>query len=409
MILNLKTANGDTLFLSNLQAVKTFVGSGGGGSVATDAIWDAKGDLAVGTGANTASRLAVGTDGKQVYADADEATGLRWGAYVISPSQITTDQDDYNPTGWDEAQIVRISSDVGCHTITSFAATFDGDTKRVVNIGSYPISLVPQHTDGTAANRIADYGSVYMIFPGRAAEIWYDGTDSRWRINNDYPNIADQKAIYENWMSGSTVVGNWGNWASTVSGTGASVSIAAGSGDTPAAHVMSAGTTSTGSSAIYFSQSTVDIAGFTNAHMAATWYITTNATLSNGTNRFIYYLTIDASSSTSTLNNNSIGVRYSDDINSGKWLGFSRDNSGSETTVDLGVTVTGGDKFLIRVEVNKEGTEAFFFIDGVKVGQVAANMPNAVNAGMRAMILKSVGTTSRSMYLHSFNFLAIYP
>lgn len=38
-------------------------GGGGGGSVATDAIWDAAGDLAVGSGANTAARLAKGNDG----------------------------------------------------------------------------------------------------------------------------------------------------------------------------------------------------------------------------------------------------------------------------------------------------------------------------------------------------------
>lgn len=36
---------------------------GGGGSVATDAIWDAAGDLVVGSGANTAARLAKGNDG----------------------------------------------------------------------------------------------------------------------------------------------------------------------------------------------------------------------------------------------------------------------------------------------------------------------------------------------------------
>ena len=46
----------------------------GGGSVATDSIWDAKGDLAVGTGANTASRLAVGTNGQILVADSAEAT-----------------------------------------------------------------------------------------------------------------------------------------------------------------------------------------------------------------------------------------------------------------------------------------------------------------------------------------------
>lgn len=38
-------------------------GGGGGGSVATDAIWDVAGDLAVGSGANTAVRLAKGNNG----------------------------------------------------------------------------------------------------------------------------------------------------------------------------------------------------------------------------------------------------------------------------------------------------------------------------------------------------------
>ena len=56
-----------------------FAGGGGGGTVATDAIWDAKGDLAVGTGANTASKLTVGTNGKALIAASGEATGLKWG------------------------------------------------------------------------------------------------------------------------------------------------------------------------------------------------------------------------------------------------------------------------------------------------------------------------------------------
>jgi len=38
-------------------------GVGGGGGVAADPIWDTAGDLAVGSGANTAARLAKGSDG----------------------------------------------------------------------------------------------------------------------------------------------------------------------------------------------------------------------------------------------------------------------------------------------------------------------------------------------------------
>jgi hypothetical protein len=52
------------------------------GSVATDAIWDTKGDLAVGTGANTAAKLAAGTNGYHLVAASGEATGLQWAAPV---------------------------------------------------------------------------------------------------------------------------------------------------------------------------------------------------------------------------------------------------------------------------------------------------------------------------------------
>lgn len=54
------------------------IAASGGGSVATDTIFDAKGDLAVGTGADTASKLSVGTNGYILSADSGEATGLEW-------------------------------------------------------------------------------------------------------------------------------------------------------------------------------------------------------------------------------------------------------------------------------------------------------------------------------------------
>lgn len=48
------------------------------GDVATDTIWDVKGDLAGGTGADTAVRLAVGTNDQVLTADSAEATGMKW-------------------------------------------------------------------------------------------------------------------------------------------------------------------------------------------------------------------------------------------------------------------------------------------------------------------------------------------
>lgn len=57
---------------------------GGGGDVATDAIWDAKGDLAAGTGANTAAKVTVGSNGDVLTADSAEATGVKWAAPAAS-------------------------------------------------------------------------------------------------------------------------------------------------------------------------------------------------------------------------------------------------------------------------------------------------------------------------------------
>jgi hypothetical protein len=67
--------------------------------LATDSLWDAKGDLAVGTGANTAQKLTVGTDGQILESRAAEATGLKWIAAPTVPvknssAEINTGTDD---------------------------------------------------------------------------------------------------------------------------------------------------------------------------------------------------------------------------------------------------------------------------------------------------------------------------
>jgi hypothetical protein len=54
-------AKSDGLMYSKDDAgAETLMSGGGAGAVATDAIWDAAGDLAVGSGANTAAKLSLG-------------------------------------------------------------------------------------------------------------------------------------------------------------------------------------------------------------------------------------------------------------------------------------------------------------------------------------------------------------
>jgi len=47
--------------------------------IATDPIWDAKGDLVAATGADAAARIPVGADGQILYVSSPQPTGLAWG------------------------------------------------------------------------------------------------------------------------------------------------------------------------------------------------------------------------------------------------------------------------------------------------------------------------------------------
>lgn len=46
--------------------------------VETDIIWDAKGDLAVATGVDAATRLPAGTSGQVLTLLSTETTGMKW-------------------------------------------------------------------------------------------------------------------------------------------------------------------------------------------------------------------------------------------------------------------------------------------------------------------------------------------
>jgi hypothetical protein len=60
-----------------------------GGSMASDTIWDAAGDLVQGTGADTAAKLSAGTIGYHLRAGG-AGTALVWAKYELDYVQITT-------------------------------------------------------------------------------------------------------------------------------------------------------------------------------------------------------------------------------------------------------------------------------------------------------------------------------
>ncbi len=395
--------NNTTTFL---RGDGTFAVAAGSGSVATDAIWDAKGDLAVGTGADTGAKLTVGTDGGQIYADASTSTGLRWLPSVISPAQITSDQDNYAPTGWAKCQVLRIDGDNGQRAITSLAATFAGDIKTISNIGSYPVYFPSEHPDGTAANRIA--GSKDNILPpGKSAQIFYDGTSSRWRWLNDIPDWDQGRLILYRFRPGSITAADWGDVTFTVSG-GTTTAITANAGQSPAGVQLGTSTSATGASALGIGKSAAGTAYSGQAHIFSEVSLFAPL-LSDGTQTYEFNTGLFNTNASATLNiNNSVGIRYTHGTNSGNFQGFSRDNAGAESVVDLGVAMATSTFFTLRVEINKARDEARFYVNGAYSGRVTGNMPGATVMSSRTIIVKSVGITARQITVFNQVFGAIY-
>jgi hypothetical protein len=89
--------NGQVLTANSATATGLEWAAAGSGAVATDTIWDAKGDLAAGTGANTAARLAAGTNTYLLSANSATASGLEWVAPGSSPFSVVARSADSSP------------------------------------------------------------------------------------------------------------------------------------------------------------------------------------------------------------------------------------------------------------------------------------------------------------------------
>ena len=99
---------------------------GAGGSVATDAIWDAAGDLAVGSGANTAARLAIGaTNGMVVQRVSGSVAWALPSGHVFDHTEFTSN-----------VNITATTSATANTVVTASAVSFDGSTAVLIEFYS---------------------------------------------------------------------------------------------------------------------------------------------------------------------------------------------------------------------------------------------------------------------------------
>jgi hypothetical protein len=99
---------------------------------------------------------------------------------VISPAQLTANQDNWAPTGCDLATAIRASTDASRNITGLSCSQADGMVITLHNIGSNDMVIVNESASSTAANRFA-VGSDVTLTAGLSYSFRYDGTSSRWR------------------------------------------------------------------------------------------------------------------------------------------------------------------------------------------------------------------------------------
>ncbi len=189
----------------------------GSGSVATDAIWDAKWDLAVGTGANTASRLAVGANGTIPIADSAEATGIRWGTPAGGWDVIKVWTPVNNQVGvWtgdgtlegDAALTFDTSTDTlttGTVNSTALTASELTATDASKNIVSLPVATYPSLTETSYVKGVTssiqtqiDWKQASLGFTAENSANKSTTLDTDQASNTKYPSV---KSVYD-WATG---------------------------------------------------------------------------------------------------------------------------------------------------------------------------------------------------------------
>lgn len=120
-------------------------------------------------------------------ADNETVTG-NWtfgGAFSINSvlsESVTSQKDDWAPTGIANANVIRISGS-GTQSITGLSAGSSGAIHLIVNADGGAIFILEnEDTQSTETNRFAGpNGADVSLNPGDCVLIWYDPSSERWR------------------------------------------------------------------------------------------------------------------------------------------------------------------------------------------------------------------------------------
>ena len=352
---------------------------------------DADGDLdTVGIGAEAELHLTNGTLGTNFHT-------------TISPTSITANQTDYNPSGLATAWVVRLSADDGFRIIRSLVAPSYNKRITFHNAGSNSILFANQCAfSGVTASYRFDFGRDIILFPGKSIEIMYDVTSSRWRLLSKAGIYDDVEHLYFNERLNAPVSGSSGDYYfwDFVSENGIG-------GVAPVAGRLSGISVNTGSSATgigYVASKDVFFEN-TNASGTANWayckaLIKTPADLSNGTEDYTIRIGFaDATGGGGA--NDGFYFDYNHANVSGNW-GCNTTNAGNTQRNNSGIAVTASTNYLLEVFFRPDLT-AEYYINGTRVATNDTFVPAGTSDDLLVMaeIQKNASTAQRTLTVYT--------
>lgn len=104
---------------------------------------------------------------------------------ILTPPQITSQQNNYNPTGFSEATVLRLSSNAR-QFLTGIAGGTVGRVLMIQNVGTNTIALAPNNSNSTAANRLhpprPTNQTEWDLLPGESVWLHYPVDSGGWRV-----------------------------------------------------------------------------------------------------------------------------------------------------------------------------------------------------------------------------------
>jgi len=305
-------------------------------------------------------------------------TGAGSGVAVLQYANSSTGRNWTFPDLGADTSVVGLA---GAQTITG-AKTFSGANTL----------LIPSAAPSSGA------GSVGLDATGNILTVYQNSTATHYAasdIKQYYYEKDDFIGGPNSAVSATTAFGPFG-LVPGISGTGAQIiglSTASVTSAHPGVIQVDSGTTNSGAAG--FVQAGASTLTFGGGQW--TWEgLIQIPTLSNGTDRFT--VRVGFVNSVSGDGTDGVFLRYVDNVNSGKCVMVTRNNS-TETATNSTSTPSAATWYHVKIVVNAAGSLATFYVDGSSIGTISTNIPTSRGTSLGASNVKSAGTTSRPFYL----------